>query len=185
LQPDNHVAQLFWGRCYVEKAAAFSFYARGSRMRKLIHRLKYSGVKELGTELGRIYGSALKSSGFFSDIDVILPVPLHPSKQRMRGFNQSECISAGISGIAGLPLDTTCLERMVRTPSQTKRSRYERWTNVDGIFHVTNPDAIRGKHILLVDDVITTGSTIEACVGELLRYDNVKVSVVALGCAVI
>jgi ComF family protein len=169
----------------VEKAAAFSFYARGSRMRRLIHRLKYSGIKEIGNELGNIYGSALKSSGFLSDIDVIVPVPLHPSKRRMRGFNQSECISAGIAEISGLPVDTACLERTVRTPSQTRKSRYERWANVDGIFHVPVPEAVKGKHILLVDDVITTGSTIEACVNELLRYESVRVSVVALGCAVI
>ena len=89
------MAQLFWGRCLIEKAAAFSFYNKGSRIRNLIHNLKYKGIKEIGYELGRIYGLSLKSSGFTGDIDLIIPVPLHPSKKRIRGFNQSEYISNG------------------------------------------------------------------------------------------
>jgi ComF family protein len=157
LQAENPVAQLFWGRCLVEKAAAFSFYSRGSRIRNLIHKLKYSGVREIGCELGRIYAVALKSSGFTSDIDLIIPVPLHPSKKRMRGFNQSECISSGIAEVTGIPVDTGSLVRMVVTGTQTSRMRYDRWTNVEGIFRVSDPGPIRGKHILLVDDVITTG----------------------------
>jgi len=143
LQPENPVAQLFWGRCLVEKAAAFSYYERGSRIRNLIHRLKYSGIKEIGYELGRIYGVSLKSSGF------------------------------------------TSLVRVVLSETQTTRSRYDRWTNVEGIFRVDDSDSIRGKHILLVDDVITTGSTIESCVNELLKVADVKVSVVAIGYAVV
>jgi ComF family protein len=185
LQPENPVAQLFWGRCLVERAAAFSYYSRGSRIRKLIHQLKYKGIKEIGSELGRIYAVSLKSSGFISGIDVIIPVPLHPSKQRSRGFNQSECISAGIAEVTGLPVDTLSLVRTAFSDTQTHRSRYDRWTNVESIFQVTYPEAIAGKHILLVDDVITTGSTIESCVNELLKTDGVKVSVAAIGCAVV
>lgn len=185
LQPENPVAQLFWGRCPVEKAAAFSFYARGSRIRKLIHKLKYSGIKEIGYELGRIYAVSLRSSGFTAGIDMIIPVPLHPSKKRIRGFNQSEYISAGISDVTGLPVDTLSLVRIVVSATQTNRSRYDRWVNVEGIFRIDNAETIRGKHILLVDDVITTGSTIESCVNELLKAENVKVSVIAIGCAVV
>jgi ComF family protein len=185
LADENPVAQLFWGRCLIEKAAAFSYYARGSRVRNLIHKLKYSGIKEIGYELGRIYGTSLKSSGFLSGMDLIIPVPLHPSKKRMRGFNQSEYISAGISDVTGLPLNTASLVRTVLTATQTNRSRYDRWTNVEGIFRVTEPGEIRGKHILLVDDVITTGSTIESCANELLKVNDVKVSVIAIGYAVV
>lgn len=185
LQPENPVAQLFWGRCPVEKAAAFSFYARGSRIRKLIHKLKYSGIKEIGYELGRIYAVSLRSSGFTAGVDMIIPVPLHPSKKRIRGFNQSEYISAGISDVTGLPVNTLSLVRIVVSATQTNRSRYDRWVNVEGIFRIDNAEAIRGKHILLVDDVITTGSTIESCVNELLKAENVKVSVIAIGCAVV
>jgi ComF family protein len=185
LQPENPVEQLFWGRCLIEKAAAFSFYAKGSRVRNLIHKLKYKGIKEIGYELGRIYAVSLKSSGFTADIDVIIPVPLHPSKKRIRGFNQSEYISSGISDVTGLPVNSDSLVRKVISATQTNKSRFDRWTNVEGIFRVEDAEAIRGKHILLVDDVITTGSTVESCVNELLKVENVKVSVVAIGCAVV
>jgi ComF family protein len=180
----NPVAQLFWGRCMIEKAAAFSFYNKGSRIRNLIHNLKYRGIKEIGYELGRVYGLSLKSSGFTSDIDLIIPVPLHPAKKRIRGFNQSDVISTGIAEVTGLPVDTTSLVRTEVSATQTKRSRYERWTNVEGIFHVPDPKIIRGRHVLLVDDVITTGSTIESCANELLKVEGVKVSVIALAFAV-
>jgi ComF family protein len=182
---ENPVAQLFWGRCQIEKAATFSYYNKGSRIRTLIHNLKYKGIKEIGFELGRIYGQSLKSSGFTDEIDLIIPVPLHRSKKRMRGFNQSEVISNGIADVTGLPVDIKSLVRATVSETQTRRSRYERWTNVEGIFCVSDPDGLRGKHVLLVDDVITTGSTIESCANELIKVDGVKVSVVALAFAVI
>jgi len=184
LDEDNPVARLFWGRCRIEKAAAFSFYNRGSRIRNLIHNLKYKGIKEIGYELGRIYGTTLLSSGFTDGIDLIIPVPLHPSKKRQRGFNQSEIISSGLSESTGLVMDTKILERKVITATQTRRSRYERWVNVEGIFSVADSCRIEGKHVLLVDDVITTGSTLESCVNELLKTDGVKVSIAALAVAV-
>jgi ComF family protein len=145
----------------------------------------YNGIKEIGFELGRIYGLSLKSSGFTKDIDLIIPVPLHPSKKRMRGFNQSEIISMGISEATSLPVDLKSLARTSVSATQTKRSRYERWTNVEGIFHVVDSHALTKHHILLVDDVITTGSTIESCTNELLKIEGVKVSVAALAYAVI
>jgi len=168
----------------IEKASAFSFYTKGSRIRKLIHNLKYNGIQEIGHEMGRIYANNLRSSGFFEDIDLIVPVPLHPSKQRKRGFNQSECISSGISEATGLPVEFKSLRRISFSETQTRRSRYERWVNVEGIFYVANSTVFRGKHILLVDDVITTGSTIEACAAELLKIEEVKISVIALAVAV-
>jgi ComF family protein len=183
--PDNPVAQLFWGRCYIERAAAFSFYSRGSRIRNLIHRLKYSGIQEIGHELGRIYAAALLKSGFVSGVDLIIPVPLHPARKRTRGFNQSECIARGISEVTSIPVNTRALRRIVKSSTQTNKSRFERWTNVEGIFSVTDQEAVSGRHVLLVDDVITTGSTIEACANELLKIEGVKVSVVAIGCAVV
>ena len=182
---DNPVAQLFWGRCLIEKAAAFSYYNKGSRIRKLIHNLKYNGIREIGYDLGRLYGLSLKTSGFINDIDIIIPVPLHPLKERIRGFNQSETISMGIADVTRLPVDIKSLARILVSVTQTKRSRYERWTNVEGIFQVIDSKSIMGKHILLVDDVITTGSTIESCANELLRIEGVKVSVVALAFAVV
>jgi len=184
-ESENPVAQLFWGRCMIEKAAAFSFYNKGSRIRNLIHNLKYKGIREIGFELGRIYGLSLKSSGFMNDIDLIIPVPLHPLKKKSRGFNQSDLISSGVADVTNVPIDTETLIRDTVTATQTNRSRYDRWTNVEGIFSVTNPENIMGRHILLVDDVITTGSTIESCANELLKIEGVRVSVIALGFAVV
>jgi len=185
LKPDNPVSQLFWGRCRIEKAAAFSYYTRDSRIRKMIHELKYKGAGDIGSELGRIYAVSLRSSKFLDDIDMIIPVPLHPSKKRQRGFNQSDKISQGISAVSGLPVDTGLLIRKTGTKTQTRKSRYDRWTNVRDIFLVTDEDKLKGRHILLVDDVITTGSTIEACAGEILKSEGTKVSVVALAFSVI
>jgi ComF family protein len=185
LKADNPVAKLFWGRCMIEKAAAFSFYTRDSRIREMIHQLKYKGIKEVGVELGRIYGLSLKSSGFLEGIDFMIPVPLHKSKKRKRGFNQSEIICDGISDVTGITIDVRSLVRRGATKSQTKKSRYDRWSNVDGIFQVTDCDKFKDKHILIVDDVITTGSTIEACVNEILKSENAKVSVAALAFSVI
>jgi len=185
LEPDNPVAQLFWGRCRIEKAAAFSYYTRDSRIRKLIHQMKYKGAREIGAELGRIYAVSLMSSKFLDDIDIIIPVPLHPSKVRQRGFNQSDEISRGISSVSGLPVDTATLVRKTVTQTQTRKSRYERWTNVSDIFYVTDEDKLKGRHVLLVDDVITTGSTIEACADEILKTEATKVSVAAIAFSVI
>ncbi|MBN1107456.1 MAG: ComF family protein, partial [Bacteroidales bacterium] len=118
-------------------------------------------------------------------IDIIIPVPLHPSKKRIRGFNQSELIAAGLSEVTGIPSDTGIVARTARSATQTKRSRYERWVNVEGIFTVERPDLIAGKHLLLIDDVITTGSTMESCAVELLKTEGVKVSVASLAVALV
>ncbi len=185
LQDDNPVARLFWGRCRIERAAAFSFYNRDSRIRHLIHKFKYKGIREIGTELGKIYGHILFNSGFIHDIDIIIPVPLHPRKELVRGFNQSALIASGMAEASGIPVDTVSLQRVAGFSTQTRKSRYERWKNVEGTFHVTDPDSIKGKHILLVDDVITTGSTMESCVTELLKQEGVRVSVAALAFSVL
>lgn len=180
LQDDNPVARLFWGRCKIERAAAFSYYNRDSRIRNLIHNLKYKGITDIGPELGRLYGLELYKSGFTRDIDLIVPVPLHPVKERIRGFNQSDLISDGISAATGIPVDRVSLKRIARTTTQTNKSRFERWKNVEGIFRVSDPFSLRGKHILLVDDVITTGSTMESCAVELLGSEGVRVSIAAM-----
>jgi len=185
LTPGNPVEQLFWGRCMLSGAASFSYYTRDSRIRRLIHQLKYKGIREIGPVLGRIYGNSLRDSSFLEGIDIIIPVPLHRSKQRQRGFNQSDLIAEGLSQATGIPVDTGILGRSTGTKTQTRKSRYDRWTNVSDIFRVMDHSQLEGKHVLLVDDVITTGSTIEACASELLRTENVRVSAVALAFAVI
>jgi len=175
--------QAFWGRCLLERAAAFSVYNRGSRIRKLIHLLKYSGRKDIGLMLGGLYGSVLAESGFTTGIDMIVPVPLDPARERRRGYNQSRCIAEGIASHCGLPVRSDILLRTGRSGSQTSRGRYERWENVEGLFAVGRPGDIAGSHVLLVDDVITTGSTVEACVTALQSAGGVRVSVAALAAA--
>lgn len=185
LEADNPVSRLFWGRCRIEAAAAFSYYNKDSRIRKLIHNLKYRGIREIGVEIGKIYGESLAGSGFLEGIDLIIPVPLHPSKERARGFNQSLEICKGFSQATGIPVDATILLRTKTSETQTKRSRFERWVNVEGIFGVSNLDSINGKHLLIIDDVITTGSTLEACANELLSGEGVRLSVAAIAVAVV
>lgn len=184
LEPENPVEKLFWGRCRIERGAAFSFYNKNSRIAKMIHSLKYKGIREIGSELGSLYGSTLLNTSFLEGIDVIIPVPLHKSKERKRGFNQSLEISRGISESIGIPVDSTSLRRVASRETQTKRSRFSRWQNVEGIFKVVNPHQIEGLHILLIDDVITTGSTLEACCNELLAVEGVKVSVASLAVSI-
>jgi ComF family protein len=180
---DNMLEQEFWGRCNVERAAAFSVYNRGSRIRKLIHSLKYDGRKEIGKMLGELYGSTLVESRFMEGIDMIVPVPLSAERQRMRGYNQSECFAQGLSASSRVPVRCDLLLRTGRSESQTRRGRYERWENVDGLFTVRKPSVITGKHILVADDVITTGSTMEACVNALHEAGGERISVIALAVA--
>lgn len=180
---DNTLEQAFWGRCVVERAAAYSVYNRGSRIRKLIHALKYKGRTEIGQMLGELYGNILTESGFMNGIDMIVPVPLHPARQRQRGYNQSDFIATGLSGPSGVPVKKNIIMRTDQTGSQTKHGRYERWENVKNLFLVPDPELITGKHILVVDDVITTGSTMEACINVLHEAGEVKVSLVALAAA--
>ena len=177
LKRDNMLEQAFWGRCNIERAAAFSVFSRGSRIRKLIHSLKYQGRKDIGSILGEYYGSVLTESGFMEGIDMIIPVPLHPARERQRGYNQSECIARGLTTSTGVAYRSDILIRTTGKGSQTSRGRYERWENVEGLFRVTLPARVRGRHILMVDDVITTGSTMEACVIALQEAGNVEANV--------
>jgi ComF family protein len=180
---ENKVARLFWGRVKIDNATAFFAYNKGSNYQHLIHFIKYKGLKELGFETGRRFGIALSASPWFNSIDFVVPVPLHPKKQKMRGYNQSEWIASGISKSLKKPLSTDNLKRNLHTSTQTRKNRYERWENVENIFEVTRPEEFAGKHILLIDDVVTTGSTLESCAFQLLQIKNVKVSIATLAFA--
>jgi len=181
--PENKVAQLFWGRVKIENATAFFVFNKGSNYQHLIHFIKYKGLKELGFETGRRFGMALSTSPQFNAVDIILPVPLHPKKQKKRGYNQSEWIANGISESLNKPVSNDNLRRNLHTSTQTRKNRYERWENVDNIFEVTLPDEFAGKHILIIDDVVTTGSTLESCALQLLQLEGVKVSIATLAFA--
>ncbi|MCG8410900.1 MAG: ComF family protein [Bacteroidales bacterium] len=180
--PNNPVAMLFWGRTKIEMATAFFYFNKGSKYQDMMHKFKYNGYKEIGLVLGEYLGVNITESPF-NNIDVIIPVPLHKKKFKKRGYNQSLWISKGLSQVLNKPIKTNILIRAIANTTQTKKSRYERWKNVDNIFTIENNQEIIGKHILLVDDVITTGSTLEACANAILSVENTKVSIATLAVA--
>lgn len=183
LQPDNRLESFFAGRFAFERIAAFAYFVKDGSIQHIIHDLKYGNNPKLGYFIGLLCGEDLRNSNFIEKIDLIIPVPLHPKRKRQRGYNQSEEICKGMSHILNIPVDNTSLIRTVNNPSQTKSSRFERWENVEGIFALTNNNQLDNKHILLVDDVITTGSTIEACVKELSKSTGCTASIFAFGTA--
>lgn len=180
---ENKIAQLFWGKVYIETATAYYFFNKGSIFQKLMHKLKYKGKKEIGIYLGKLLGAELKDSDNYKGLDAIIPIPLHPKRQKKRGYNQSDCIGEGLAEVLGIELMTNNLIRATETQTQTKKSKEERWNNVENVFKVLHPEKISGKHILLIDDVITTGATLEACARVLLKINNVKVSIACVAVA--
>jgi ComF family protein len=184
LQKDNPIEKRFWGKVNIEHASSFFYFQKGSSVQKLLHELKYHGNKEIGELLGAHLGMELLQSPFYKDIDLIVPVPLHKNRYQKRGYNQSECIAKGISSVLKKPVDTQTLIRVVETSTQTKKGVFERWENTNGIFALVDNHAFKSKHILLVDDVLTTGSTLEACAKTLIEGENsVRVSIVTLAVA--
>lgn len=183
MHQENPISRVFWGRVKLNAATSFLFFNKGGNVQELMHALKYKNKKEVGIYLGELLGQEIKNSPLFNHIDLVIPVPLHPKKYRKRGFNQSEVIAIGINNVIRAKIDPTSFVRMVNTDSQTRKSRYNRWENVKGVFGILNEDQISGKHILLVDDVLTTGATLEACAATLLNVENTTVSVATLAYA--
>ncbi len=183
LNCENPVFQQFTGRVRIELATSFCRFDKGGRLQHLLHQLKYKGNREVGQKMGLIFGYDLNQSTRYRTIDAIIPVPLHPKKERKRGFNQSVEICKGLSQAMDRPLILGNLIREVHTDSQTRKGRFERWENVSGIFSVKNGASLTGKHLLLVDDVVTTGATLEACCIPLLEIPGVKVSIATLATA--
>lgn len=178
--PGNPIEQAFWGRQTIERATAYFFFKKASKYQKLLHSLKYRNCSEVGIEMGRQFGAELALEPAFNEIDYIVPVPLHKKKERKRGYNQSEMIAKGMTEFLAAKLETKVLLRKVFTQTQTKKERFERWENVKEVFVCINPEKIEGKHILLVDDVMTTGATLEGCTLVLKEVANVKVSIACL-----
>jgi ComF family protein len=179
---NNPVEMIFWGRVPVQYATAGFYFHKKGRFQKIVHNFKYRGCKELGEELGRIIGQDLVHSSF-SEVTMVVPVPLHPSKLKKRGYNQSEYIARGLSEALQRPMDITSLQRKTASSTQTRKSRFERWKNVEDIFSVSDHNRFAGQHVLLVDDVVTTGATLEACANEILKSDSALVSMATLAVA--
>lgn len=159
------------------------YFSKDSVVQNLLHALKYHGHRELGEYLGRLIGRALQDSEHFKDLDVIIPLPLFKEKEKKRGYNQSTILCEGISKETGIPVMADNVIRTIHTETQTKKHRRDRWENVEGIFKVTGTISLKGKNILLVDDVITTGATLEACGTVMLNIPNTTVSIATLAIA--
>jgi ComF family protein len=178
----NPVIKHFWGKVPVHAATAYYFFHKGEKVQHLIHQLKYKNCPEVGQKVGRLLGNDLKQSELYKDVQVIIPVPLHADKLRVRGYNQSEYLANGVASAYEIK-SANLVERLKHTETQTRKHRYERYKNVDKVFTVTEEKAVYNKHVLLIDDVITTGSTLAACAEELLKIEGTKVSIAAMAYA--
>lgn len=176
----NPVEKMFWGRLSLVSAAATFYFTKESLMQKLMHQFKYKNNKDLGLQLGRLMGIALKESKRFENIEALIPLPLFPSKEKKRGYNQATVLCEGIAEILFLPILKDVIARPQHTETQTKKGRIERWKNIEGKFELINPVHAQYKHLLLVDDVVTTGATLESCGAELLKSENVRLSIATL-----
>ncbi|WP_291728100.1 ComF family protein [Bernardetia sp.] len=180
LDKENMLAQKFWGRVKVEHAFAYLFFRKQSNVQSMLHYLKYKNAPEIGQIIGSWYGQELLDNDFYKNFDVIVPVPLHPKKFKSRGYNQSAYFGRGISEVWKIPQLEQGLQKVAHTESQTKKSREERYQNIKTGFTVPNPKEIEGKNVLVVDDVVTTGATLEACISLLLENGAKTVSVAAI-----
>ncbi len=177
---NNPLRALFEGRVPIQEVASLMSYKKSNKVQKILHNLKYNGQKEIGSFLGDYFGNQLIEEERFKDVDCIIPIPLHPKKERKRGYNQSEWITKGLSESMKIPYFTDVLIRQEYTETQTKKGRFSRWMNVKDVFAVVDKGRIDGKHVMVCDDVLTTGATVEAAVRKLQQAADVKVSVVTL-----
>ena len=180
---ENRVAKQLWGRMEFEAAMAMLYFRKATSIQNLMHNLKYNQKTEIGVFLGRLLGDRLLASTLYKGIDLIVPVPLHPKRFRVRGYNQSSFIANGVAEKIEATVNEHVLIRDIHTESQTKKNRYHRYENMKNIFKVSDEKAIYQKHVLLVDDVITTGATIEACANALNAAGAAKISIATLAFA--
>lgn len=179
----NPVEKQFWGKVPIQAATSLYFFNKGERVQQLIHRLKYQGEKEVGAFTGRLLGKQLLTSEIFASVDLVVPVPLHASKLRLRGFNQADFFASGLSEVMGQPCLPDFLVKQRASSTQTNKSRFMRFENVDRLFVVNEKYQKEACHFLLVDDVITTGSTLASCASSLLEIPGARVSVATIAYA--
>ena len=180
---ENDIARIFWGLVPIEKGISFFHYTPHSPYSRILFELKYHNHPEVGKTMGRMMAEELKATSFFDGIDLIVPIPLSRKKKRQRGYNQSDWIAWGISEATGIPTDTTSVVRTKSNPSQTTLDHRQRRENVRDIFAVRHPENLESHHILLVDDVITTGATMLSCAETIARACRVRFSVLSLAWA--
>lgn len=180
---ENEMAKLFWGLVPIERATAFFYYEAHSQTANILYELKYKNHPEIGELMGRVLAKEIQPSGFFDEIDGIVPVPLAKNRLRQRGYNQSQEIARGVSEVTGLPVFNHVVRRTTYKGSQTSKGRWERNENVEKVFEISDKTIIQGLHLLIIDDVVTTGATVIACAKELLKASDIKLSVLALGFA--
>ena len=182
LQPDNSAADRFKGKIPYEKVAAFLYYNKGGYCQNLIKSIKYKGNARLGHHFGLLMAQNLQQySAFFEDIDLLIPIPLHRKRLKLRGFNQAEEIAKGIGQTTHIPVCTDLVKKKTQTQTQTKKGRYARWLNTIDIFAAEKKDDFNYNHVLIIDDVLTTGATIEACAQSVLQsYPDIKISILTL-----
>lgn len=180
LEEENPVTRLFWGREKVASAASCFWFNKGGKVQRLIHQLKYKGRKDIGIWLGKEYGRVLRTSPLFSEAEIIIPVPLHRKRLMKRGYNQAEQFAIGLGASMGIPVAGRILTREKATSTQTRKSRFSRWENVHGIFSLSDPQVLANRHVLVVDDVVTTGATLEAILHALHTVPGIRVSLATI-----
>ncbi|MDR0370616.1 MAG: ComF family protein [Prevotellaceae bacterium] len=180
LLSENPAERRFLGKAPIKFVTALFFFRKGSSFRKVLHELKYNGRKDVGVILGKYAAFDLLHIPAIASVDYIVPIPLHPKKLKKRTYNQSEQIAIGLSSVLGTQIDTKNLIRIHNNTSQTSKSASERYKNTEGIFRTIDKEFFKHKHILLVDDVLTTGATLEACIKALLQTENITISIFTL-----
>ncbi|HMJ47712.1 MAG TPA: phosphoribosyltransferase family protein [Ferruginibacter sp.] len=180
---DNMVERIFRGRLPLRAAHAEFYFSKGQLIQHLIHEIKYNNNKEMGIYLGEFVGKNLLQCSRFTNLDYIIPLPLYQEKEFRRGYNQAEIICNGLAVSMNVPVMIKNITRKRNTETQTRKHRAQRWENVSGSFNVSDPACLAGKNLLLVDDVITTGATLEACAREMLKIPGVSISIAALAIA--
>lgn len=183
LKADNVVAQQFYGKINVEAAYALYYFTKGGKVQNLMHHFKYMGMRQIGNLLGNMAGAQLIENPVFNTVDLIIPVPLHKSRLKERGYNQSTCFANGLTQKLNAIVEDNNLQRAVATATQTHKSRFARFENMQDVFVVKQPERLINKHVLLVDDIVTTGSTLEACGIELLKVPGLKLSIATIAYA--
>jgi ComF family protein len=176
----NPIEKIFWGRVEIQAAAAHLYFTTGSAVQQSLHLLKYKGKKEIGIYFGQCMGKTLIRSHRFDDCEVIIPLPLFAAREKKRGYNQASLIAEGISEKLKIPVINNVIIRIKKTETQTHKSRIQRWKNMEATFEIRDSKQIVNRHILLVDDVVTTGASLEACASVLLTVPGVRVSIACL-----